>query len=147
MKKRLSIFAAAALPMLWLTGCVTSTLKVTPAEPGRVSRSGAPVSYVVDGMNSGVYLFYAIPLWSGNPGCPNQRNYDLFEHRVDDKAIYRMFDVAAKRMDSARYEDAVVTHYSSGIWTLGILWKRSVHGRAVLIREKPRKRGKRKDKR
>ena len=136
MKRRFSFSVAAALLALCVSGCVTSTMKITRAEPGRVSKSGAPVSYVVDGMNSGVYLFYWIPLWSGNPRCPNQRNYDIFYHRVDDKALYRMFDVAAQRMDSARYEDAVITHRSSGIWTLGIFWKRSVHGRAVLIREK-----------
>ena len=134
-------FAAVLTAAFLASGCVTSTLKVTPADPGSVSKSGAPVSYVVEGMNSGVYLFYYIPLWTGNPHRPNQRDYDLLCHRVDDKAIYRMFDVAAQRMDSARFEDATVSHRSSGIWTLGIVWKRSVHGRAVLIREKrPRRR-------
>ena len=138
--------SAASLLALFVSGCVTSTLKYTPAEPGSTSKSGAPVSYVVEGMNSGVYLFYYIPLWSGNPRRFNQRDYDLFRHRVDDKAIYRMFDVAAQRMHSARYEDAVVTHRSSGVWTLWIFWKRSVHGHAVLVREKPDKRKKRADK-
>lgn len=142
MKKTSALFAAFLLALLG-SGCVTSTLKFTPAAPGSTSKSGAPVSYVVEGMNSGVYLFYYIPLWTGNPRRPNQRDYDLFRHRVDDKAIYRMFDVAAERRDSARYEDAVVTHRSSGVWTLWIFWKRSVHGRAVLIREKPPKRKKR----
>ena len=138
MKITSSLFAASLLA-LFVSGCVTSTLKYTPAAPGRKSKSGAPVSYVVDGMNTGIYLFYYIPLWSGNPGRPNQRDYDLFCHRVDDKAIYRMFDVAARRMHLARYEDATVYQSSSGIWTLWIFWKRSVHGRAVLINERARK--------
>ena len=141
--KRIPILFAAVLLAFSLSGCVTSTLRYIPAAPGSTSKSGAPVSYVVEGMNSGVYLFYYIPLWTGNPRRFNQRDYDLFRHRVDDKAIYRMFDVAAKRMHSARYEDATVVHHSSGVWTLWILWKRSVHGRAVLIREKPAKRRKR----
>ena len=144
--KRFRILAAALPLALCASGCVTSTLRYTPAEPGRVARSGVPVSYVVDGMNSGVYLFYYIPLWSGNPYCPNQHSYDLFRHRVDDKAIYRMFDLAAYRMHLARYEDVTVEHRSSGVWTLWIFWKRSVHGRAVLIDEKPAKRKKRADK-
>jgi len=139
--KRFSILLAAALFLAFCgSGCATSTLKYIPAEPGTKSRNGSPVSYVVEGMNSGVYLFYYIPLWTGNPRWPNQHDYDLFRHRVDDKAIYRMFDVAAHRMHSARYEDAVVTHHSVGVWTLWIFWKRSVHGRALLVSEKPPRR-------
>ena len=141
MKKASALFAAALVLAFFGAGCVTSTLKYIPAEPGSKSKNGTPISYVVEGMNSGVYLFYYIPLWTGNPRRPNQRDYDLFRHRVDDKAIYRMFDVAAHRMHLARYEDAVVDHRSSGVWTLWIVWKRSVHGRAVLINEKaPRRR-------
>lgn len=144
--KKTSLLLSALFLACFGSGCVTSTLKYIPAEPGSVSKSGAPVNYVIEGMNSGVYLFYCIPLWTGNPRRPNQRDYDLFRHRINDKAIYRMFDVAAKRMRSARYEDAVVTQRSTGVWTLFIVWKRSVHGRAVLIDEKPPRREKRHNK-
>ena len=145
--KRISLLSAAALLLAFCgSGCVTSTLKYTPADPGTKSSNGSPVSYVVEGMNSGVYLFYCIPLWTGNPRNPNQRDYDLFRHRIDDKAIYRMFDVAAQRMHSARYEDAVITHRSSGVWTLWIVWKRSVHGRALLVSEKAKRRRHRRNK-
>ena len=137
--KRSLLWFAAVLTALFVSGCVTSTLKYTPADPGSVSRSGAPVTYIVDGMNTGVYLFYFIPLWTGNPYHPNQRDYDLLEHRIDDKEIYRLFDVAVKRKHATRYEDVSITYYSSGIWTLWIIWKRSVHGRAVLVREKKRR--------
>ena len=139
--KKAALLTAAVLLALWSAGCVTATLQVHPAAPGMVAKSGAPVSHVVQGMNSGVYLFYYIPLWSGNPTNPNQRTYDLFVHRVDDKAIYRMFDVSAKRMRASRVEDVSIAQRSSGVWTLWIFWKRSVHGKAVLIREK-RGRGK-----
>ena len=143
MKRLSSLLAAALLLALCVSGCVTSTLKYTPAAPGSKSRNGTPVSYVVEGMNTGVYLFYYIPLWAGNPHHPNQRDYDMFRHRVDDNAIYRMFHVAAVRMHSARFEDVEISHSSSGIWTLWIFWKRSVHGRAVLVSEKRRKHRKR----
>jgi len=91
---------------------------------------------VVEGQNSGIYLFYYIPLWTGNPYHPNERDYDLLEHRINEKEIFRMFDVAVKRKNAVRYEDVTVTYYSSGVWTLWIVWKRSVHGRGVLIGKK-----------
>jgi len=139
MKKAFSP-CAAALAALLFSGCVTSTLKYYPAEPGRVSRSGAPVKYVVEAQNTGVYLFYYIPLWTGNPRYPNQRDYDLLEHRINDKTIYRMFDLAAERMHLERFEDAEITFRSSGVWTLWIFWKRLVYGRAVLVDNKHRRR-------
>jgi hypothetical protein len=129
---------AAALLLVCSAGCVTSTLRITPAEPGRRSASGAPVTHVLEGMNTGVYLFYWIPLWTGNPNIPNQRNYDLFRHRVNDQAMYRMFAITAKRMRSSRVEEVQTSSRSSGVWTLWIFWKRSVHGRALLVREKRR---------
>ena len=137
MKARFVLTVAAAL-LLCSAGCVTSTLKITRAEPGRRSASGGRVTHVLEGMNSGVYLFYWIPLWTGNPNCPNQRNYDLLRHRVNDKALYRMFDQTAKRMHSSRVEEVQTSSRSSGVWTLWIFWKRSVHGRALLVYEKRR---------
>lgn len=141
--KSFSSLLTAALTALFVSGCATSTLRYIPVASGTTSRSGAPVSCAVEGMNSGVYLFYYIPLWTGNPRIPNENNYYLFRHHVNDKAIYRMFDVAAHRRSSARYEDTVITHRSTGIWTLWIFWKRSVHGRAVLVSEKPPRRKRR----
>ena len=138
MKKIPTLLAASLLLALFAAGCATSTLKYTSAEPGSTSKKGIPVSYVVEGMNTGVYLFYYIPLWTGNPHHPNQHDYDVFRHRIDDKAIYRMFNVAAMRMHSAGFEDVEISYRSSGIWTLWIFWKRSVHGRAVLVKEKRR---------
>ena len=140
--KNLVLLFAAALAVLFASGCATSQLRYTPAEPGRVSSSGAPVSHVVEGMNSGIYLFYFLPLWTGSPRYPNQHSYDLMRHKVDDKAIYRMFDTAAMRMRADRFEDVTITHSSIGVWTLWIVWKRSVHGRGVLIRKRRRHGGK-----
>lgn len=139
MKRSLLSFAAALFVLCAASGCVTSTLKMTPAEPGRLSRSGKPVAYSLVGMNSGVYLFYYIPLWTGNPNYPNQRDYDIFRDRVDDKAIYRMFDGANRRRRTGGVEDVSITSHSSGVWTLWIFWKRSVYGRGVLVSKPGRK--------
>ena len=144
MIRRVRIAAFAALVLGTLTGCVTSTLRITPGDPGQVSSSGAPVTHVLDGMNTGVYLFYWIPLWSGNPHYPNQRNYDVLRHRVNDKAIYRMFDSTASRLGKEHVEDIRIHTNSSGIWTLWIFWKRSVRGTGLLVEKKapaPKRRG------
>ena len=139
MKSRLVLPVAALLLLLGSAGCVTSTLKISPAEPGRVSSSGDRVTHVLEGMNTGVYLFYWIPLWTGNPKRPNQRDYDILRHRINDKAIYRMFDSAAKRMGKGRVEDIQVRTGSSGVWTLWIFWKRSVRGTGSLVVKKSRR--------
>ena len=135
--RRLTVFAAAVLTAVLFGGCASSTWRITPAAPGRVAESGRHVAFSIEGMNSGVYLFYYIPLWSGNPTCPNENQIDMFRHRVDDKAIYRMFDAANKRMRTDGVEEITVDHRSVGVWTLWILWKRSVHGRALLVDKKP----------
>ena len=142
MTRRFFPVAGALLTLCFVSGCVTSTLKVTPADPGAVSSKGSPVVYSLSGMNSGVYLFYWIPLWTGNPRNPNERDYDILSHRINEKAIYRMFDSVNRRRHTDGVEDVTVEMRSSGVWTLWILWKRSVHGRGVLIRGKSSKREK-----
>ena len=135
--RRFSFRAAAALAALLLAGCATSTWRITPAAPGRVAKSGKHVAFSVEGMNSGVYLFYYIPLWSGSPTNPNENRVDTFRHQVDDKSLFRMFDTANKRMRTDGVEEIVIDHRSVGVWTLWIFWKRSVHGRALLVSSKP----------
>ena len=138
MARRLTIlFIASAL--LLSAGCASSTWRITPAAPGRISKSGKHVAFTIEGMNSGVYLFYFIPLWSGSPTNPNENRIGVFRHRVDDKAIFRMFDTANTRMHTDGVEEISVEHRSVGVWTLWILWKRSVHGRGVLVSLKPAK--------
>ncbi len=134
---RFSLGAAAALAVLLLGGCAASTWRITPAPPERLAESGRHVAFTVEGMNSGVYLFYYLPLWSGNPTSPNENRIDMFQHQVDDKAICRMFDEANVRMRTDGVEEIVTEHRSIGIWTLWIVWKRSVHGRALLVSQKP----------
>lgn len=132
-----AVFVAAVLSAVLFGGCASSTWRITPAAPGRVTNSGKHVAFSVEGMNSGVYLFYYIPLWSGNPTCPNEHRIDMFRHQVDDKAMFRMFDTANKRMRTDGVEEVTVDHRSIGFWTLWIFWKRSVHGRAALVSKKP----------
>ena len=132
-----SRLAGTLLALTLLAGCATSTWRITPADPGRVAKSGKHVAYTVDGMNSGVYLFYYIPLWSGSPTNPNEYRINVGRHDVSDKAIFRMFDEANKRMHTDGVEEISVDHRSVGFWSLWIVWKRSVHGRGLLVSKKP----------
>ena len=135
--RRFALWSAAVLAASLLAGCAASTWRITPAAKGRMSKSGKHVVFSIEGMNSGVYLFYYIPLWSGSPTNPNENRVDMFRHEVDDKAIFRMFDEANNRMHTDGVEEISIDRRSVGVWTLWILWKRSVHGRALLVSRKP----------
>ena len=135
--RRFSLCASLVLASSLLAGCAASTLRITPAEQGRMTESGKHVAFTVEGMNSGVYLFYYIPLWSGSPTNPNENRIGVFRHRVDDKSMYRMFDTANKRMRTDGVEEIVTDYRSVGFWSLWIVWKRSVHARGLLVSRKP----------
>ena len=115
------------------SGCVTSTFSMTDPAPGQCSSEGHPIKKVLHGMNTGIYLFYWIPLWSGSPRRPNRREYDLFTHQVDWKALRRMFDKANRKLEGDAVEDFSCRESSSGIFGLWIIWKRAVRAEAVSV--------------
>ena len=122
--------------VLALTGCVTSTVRHIKAQPGEISSSGRRAVAHLEGMNSGVYLFYYIPIYSGKPGYPNRREYDTFRNNLEPKHMKIMLNKYASRLKADAVEDLKITSASSGIWTLGILWKRSIHGTATAVKTK-----------
>ena len=127
-KKFLLLFAACLL----LCGCtVTSTVTCHPAAAGEVSKSGSPVKWHLQGYNRGLYLFYAIPLWSGKPNRPNKRDYDTFQHHLRDRDMIELLDRRREFLDTETLEDVTIRHSSSGWWSLWILWHRSSSGSAV----------------
>jgi len=128
--KRLSALAVA---LLLCAGCATSTMRVYPAREGEKSPAGAEVVKRVDLMSSGVFLFYFIPLWSGNEYHPNRRDYETFENRLQEKYFYRVFDSQCEK--GQMVESPQIRFRSSGWWTLGILWKRTMFGSALIVRD------------
>ena len=128
-------FASLLLASSFLlpSGCVTSTFRMTDPEPGQLSSEGHAIRKVLHGMNTGVYLFYWIPLWSGKPRRPNRREYDLFEHQVDWKAMRRMFDKANRKLKGDGIEDFTCRESSSGAYGLWIVWKRAVRAEALCV--------------
>ena len=130
--RRFTTLLLAALFLL-PSGCVTSTFRMTDPEPGQCSSGGHRIKKVLHGMNTGVYLFYWIPLWSGSPRRPNRREYDVFMHQVDWKAMRRMFDKANRKLEGDAIEDFSCRESSSGMLGLWIFWKRAVRAEAVCV--------------
>lgn len=123
--------------LLLLCGCaVTSTVEYTKAKPGDVSSSGKAAVAYLEGMNSGAYLFYYIPLWSGKENRPNRREYDTFEDHLTHGEMRKMLKLYARRLKADDVEDIKIHSASSGIWTLWIIWKRSLHATGTAVKSK-----------
>lgn len=126
------------LALTFAGGCVTSTvtcrMEVAPKEK---IKSGKQVVAQLDGMNSGVFLFYYIPLWSGKDTRPNRREYKTFRNLVGQKNMKRMLEMYSRKFLKAdAVENISCEEKSSGVWTLWILWKRSIHGTGTAVKYK-----------
>jgi len=128
MKKLL--FCGALL--LVICGCTTSKLVETPPYPDQKSAAGNPVVANVKGEINGLFLFYCIPLWTGEPWQPNERDYDTFTNYVTPAYLSRMFDHYRGRHKYGAVEDLQITTTNRGWWSLGIFWIRSIRGTAVM---------------
>ena len=132
-------FVFASLPLLaalsiFATGCATSTMECLRPYEGQKSSSGNEVVGNLEASISGVYLFYYIPLWSGNPKFPNQRDYNTFTDFVRPKYMSVMLENYRKRHEYDAIEDIEVKQSSSGIWTLWIFWTRDIRSRSVAVK-------------
>lgn len=125
-----------AVTLLSGSGCVTSTVNHIRAKGGEKSSNGNRAVAHIEGMNSGVFLFYYIPLWSGKPTRPNRRDYDTFENHISRKDMRKQLDLHAKRLGADAVDDVSIYTKSTGIWTLWIFWKRSVHGTGIAVKTK-----------
>ena len=117
-------------------GCVTSTVKHVRAEKGTTTADGRKVVAYMQGMNSGMFLFYYIPLWSGKENRPNRRDYDTFEHHLRPRDMRKMLKLYAKRLGADDVEDIKISTASTGVWTLWIFWKRSIHATGTAVKSK-----------
>ena len=81
--RRFGLFCMIAL--VFAGGCTTSVMQSTPALPGQQSEGGNPVVTNLKAANTGFYLLYWIPLWSGSVSFPNHGAYNLFSDNLEDK--------------------------------------------------------------
>lgn len=121
---------------LAMSGCATSEMIMQPPAAGQTGPGGAKVVENLEARNWGVFLFYWIPVWSGNPGRPNQRDYVVFENRVKEKYMEIMFRNRAKQLKAGEVEDIRVRESSTGFFSLWILWRRSMSATAVAVEKK-----------
>lgn len=136
MKRRITTALLAALVILGLAGCNTSTVTMLPPAEGQTSSSGAKVAANLEAENWGIFLFYGIPLWSGHAGSPNRREYVIFGNRVKEKYMDMMLRQWAKQMKAETIEDLEVRESSTGLFSLWILWRRNISATAVAVEKK-----------
>lgn len=136
MKRSVLFSAVASLVLLFADGCAhTSRLTWSPAEPGQKSGKGYPVLYNLRGINTGVYLFYFIPLWCGEPGHPNQMDYDTFCNYVRPRDADRLMRSYLHKLEADDIDDLRYQISSTGWMTLWIFWKRTITAQAVAVKK------------
>ncbi|MBS1368600.1 MAG: hypothetical protein HPZ91_01475 [Lentisphaeria bacterium] len=133
--KKSFVTAMLAAAILAGSGCNTSVVSSQPPVEGQTSSSGSRVVANLEGSNWGLFLFYYIPLWSGNPNRPNRRDYITCRNRIENKYTDGMLRTWAKQM-KADAEDVQITDSSTGFFSLWILWRRSQSATAVAVRKK-----------
>ena len=133
--KKSFVTAMLAAAILAGSGCNTSIVSSQPPAEGQTSSSGSRVVANLEGSNWGLFLFYCIPLWSGNPNRPNQRDYITCRNRIENKYMDGMLRTWAKQM-KADVEDVQITDSSTGFFSLWILWRRSQSATAVAVKKK-----------
>lgn len=135
MKKCFVTTVLAAAILAGSVGCNTSIVKSQPPVKGQTSSTGAPVVANLEGSNWGLFLFYYIPLWSGNPNRPNRRDYITFRNRIGNKYTTGMLRGWARQL-KADVEDVQITDSSTGAFSLWIFWRRSQTATAVAVKKK-----------
>ena len=115
----LPLGAAAALALA--AGCVS--VEVTAA--------GGAESIVVE--NSGCYLFYCIPLFSGDPDYPNQQVCSWFTNTVKLDNNIRLLDEEAKDRGAQGVRN-VASHYISEPILFLLLKREALQTSAELVR-------------
>lgn len=121
--------------LLGITGCSTSTLRWRPAAEGTRSSAGNPVLWHLQGANSGLYLFYYIPIVSGDSGDPNRFDYSFFCHEVNEKHAEILMNSRLRQLKADAVEDLSVRFSSNGWIGLGIVWNRSFSARGEAVKK------------
>ena len=128
-------FFYGMLLLVLVSGCAhTSTLDWSEPFPAQKSRSGKMVVYNIHAVNRGMYLFNAIPLWSGYPSRPNRHEYKLGQDTLNRAQMRRMLDLNLEKLGADRIEDVEITDSSSGAFSLWLIWRRTMEARGVAVK-------------
>ena len=122
--------------LLAASGCTTSVCRHYETLD-RTGSSGRPAVAAIKGMNCGFFLFYGIPLWSGTPHRPNENEWDLWLNQVRERDIVRMLHQRAGQLGADDIDDVKIRETSRGWWSLWIVWRRTITGSCVAVRNLP----------
>ena len=124
---RLRLFLA---PLLILCGCAAiETATCFPKEDAGLQR---PLASIV-AENTGYYLFGMLPLLSGDPEHPNKARSVFGESATLENNVL-MMDRVAKPLGGTTYAQAESEITWTGSFSLWIVWKKTVHTRALTLR-------------
>ena len=130
---------SSAFLLLLCAGCATSVCRHYPDHSGRKTASGKEVVASIKGRNYGYFLFYSIPLWCGAPYHPNESDWRLWRNLVRERDIRRMLVARSQKLKADDIEEYVYREKSSGLWSLGIIWHRSITGECLAVRKPGKK--------
>ena len=132
-----ALFAGLTL-LLLLSGCMSGTSIVTvdpvPAGP---EYQGRPVLGIIQAQNRGMYLFNAIPLWSGKPAKPNYRRYSMFRNFLRQGYMDQMLMDEGRRLKAEKVVVANSSEESSGWFSLWIVWTRHLRSEGIALGKTP----------
>lgn len=128
------ILMALAAALVFGSGCAaTSSMSFEKAPEGAVSSTGKPILGYAKVYNSGLFLFYYLPIWSGSISRPNQRKYDTFSHKIKEKYMDMMLKDLKARVNGSGVEDIDIRESAFGAFTLWIFWRRYISATAVIV--------------
>ena len=120
--KLLRLCACLALPLaLFLSGCASVT----------VSNDG-PNTVLIQ--NSGCFLFYFMPLFSGDPDYPNEEVCNWFDNTVKVETNIRLLEEEANKQHARGYRN-IVSHPDEEVILWLILKRKICRTSAELIKD------------
>lgn len=125
----------ASLPVLFLLcGCMggTSIVTVDPV-PAGTEYQGRQVLGIIQAENRGMFLFNAIPIWTGKPHMPNSRRYSMFRNYLKEGYMDRLLTDEGRLMKAEKVIVANSSTHSSGWFSLWIVWNRQMHAEGIAL--------------
>ncbi len=138
----LSLFACGAV--LFLSGCVTSTVEIVRDYPSdSVSESGKKIVAEIEGTNYTSFLFGVLPIVSGSHTRPNAWQYSMWRDNVSNRKTRSMMNWYATRVMKADGIENFEFEYDTIGWpTLWIVTWKTAHAKAQVVKNIPAKKTK-----
>lgn len=141
--KKFAFISCAALAIMILSGCTTSTVKPTMEYKygSKISAKGNIVIADIKATNYTSYLFGLLPIVGGSYGRPNSCQYYMWRDTVSDRKTQSMMNWYGKRvLKGDGIENYKVKRDTIGWPTLWIVSWRTVHATAQVVKNSPKKR-------